>query len=96
MRLGGEVVHLVGFDGVEETVEAAAVGHVPVVEEHARLGIMRVDIQMVDALGSEGRMPAAQAVHLVTLGQEQFGQVRTVLPGDSGDESTFAEHIASL
>jgi hypothetical protein len=40
---------------------------------------------MIDALGGEDAGPADDAVNLVPLFQQEFAQVRTVLPGDSGD-----------
>src|ERR1035437_672885 len=40
----------------------------------------------------ESAGPPNQAVHLVALPQKQFRQVRTILPGDAGDQSLF-RHI---
>ena len=51
--------------------------------------------QVLDALGAEGAGPTAQAVDLVTLGNEQFRQIRTVLTGDTGDQRAPL-HEASL
>jgi hypothetical protein len=40
-------------------------------------------------LGVEGGSAADDAVHLVTLRQQQLGEVGTVLTGDAGDECFF-------
>ena len=45
---------------------------------------MRVLVNVVESLGVERRRPPDQAVHLVALRQQQFGEVRAVLAGDSG------------
>lgn len=52
--LGGEVVNLVGENNVEPTAEGGCVGEVGVVELHSSLvGVVRVDVDVVDALGVE-------------------------------------------
>jgi hypothetical protein len=52
-------------------------------------------IEMVDAPGIEAGGPALDAVHLIAFGQEEFGQIGTVLAGDSGDEGCFHSDILS-
>ncbi|GEB66296.1 hypothetical protein SAT01_37440 [Sinomonas atrocyanea] len=86
MRLGREVVDLVGADVRQKRHEPCAVGEVSVVEEEAGLGIVRVDVQVVHSGCVEGRGPADEPVDLVALGQEEFGEVRAVLARDAGDE----------
>ena len=92
MGLGGEVVDLVGFDGVEEAVKAARLGHVPIVEEDAGVGAVRILVEVVDALGTEGRRPASEPVHLVALVEKKLGEIRAVLPGDPGDKRALLNH----
>src|SRR5690606_40335209 len=41
----------------------------------------------------EQRGTALDPVHLVTLAQEQFGQVRAVLPRDARDKSTLHHYL---
>lgn len=59
VRLGGEVVDLVGENGVEPAAEGGGVSEVGVVELHDSLGgVVRVDVDVVDALRVEvGRPP---------------------------------------
>ena len=84
MGLCGEVVDLVGVDPLEKGHQARAVGQVPVVEEQPRIRVVRVGEQMVDPSGVERRGPAPDPMDLVTLVEEQFGQVGAVLTGDAG------------
>ena len=50
--------------------------------------------EVVDALEGLGAGPADDAVDLVPLFQEQFGQVAAVLTGDPGDERAL--HASGL
>jgi hypothetical protein len=50
---------------------------------------VRVLVQVVDAVGVEHAGAALDAVHLVALLQQEFGQVGAVLAGDAGDHARF-------
>lgn len=90
VRLGGEVVDLVGEDRVDPAAERGGVGKVGVVELHAGLvGVVGVDVDVVDALGVEVGGPPDQAVHLVPFVEQKLRQVRTVLPRNSGNQRNF-------
>ncbi len=52
------------------------------------LGILK---KMLDANGVERRSPADHSMNLVALFQELFGQIRSVLPSNSGDESFLVQ-----
>ncbi|CAL5324294.1 unnamed protein product [Camellia sinensis] len=94
--LGGEVVDLVGEDGVEPAAERGGVGEVGVVELHEGLvGVVGVDVDVVDSLGVEVRRPSDQAVDLVPFVQQEFGQVRPVLPRDARDQGYLAPAVAA-
>jgi hypothetical protein len=84
--LGGEVVDLVGPDLAEQAGEARGVGEVAVVAEKSWPGGVGFVAEVVDSLGGPGAGAAEQSVHLVALGEEQFGEVGAVLAGESGDE----------
>ena len=89
VRLGAQVVDLVRLDGTDDAGEAGGVGQVAVVQEQSGSGVVRVGVDVVDALGVQlGRAPL-DAVHLVTLGQQELGQVRPVLAGDPRDQRAF-------
>jgi len=85
VRLGGEVVDLVGKNSVEPAAERGGVGEIRVVELHARLvGVVGIDVYVVDALRVEVGGATDQAVHLVSLVEQEFREVGTVLSRDSG------------
>src|SRR6185503_3969882 len=65
------------------------VGHVAVVQDEARLLGVRILVDAVDALGVEARGAALDAVHLVALPEQEFGEVGAVLAGDAGRQCGF-------
>ena len=50
---------------------------------------MGIAVEMVDALSVESTRAADDAMDFVSLVQEEFGKVRAVLAGDSGNEGFF-------
>ena len=89
MALRGEVVEFVGLYLLDDADQAAGVGQVAVVEDEAAVRLVRVLVEMVDAVGVEQRTAALDAVDDVALGQQEFGQVGAVLAGDAGDQGGF-------
>ena len=90
MALRTQVVHLVRPDLLHDRRQAGRVGEVRVVEMKPLLdrGITRE--QVVDALAVQTAGSANQSMNLVIgLVQEQVGQVRPILAGDSRDQCTF-------
>jgi len=90
MRLGAQVVNLIGLNPAEDFAKAHAVHQIAVVQHQPCLGIMRVFVQMFDSIGVERAAPADDAVNLIPLFEQQFRKVRTILAGDAGDQCFFA------
>ena len=53
---------------------------------------MRVVVEVVDPVGVEQRGAPLDAMDLISLGQQELGQVRAVLSRDTGDERNFLGH----
>jgi hypothetical protein len=87
--LRGEVVDLVRLGLLDDVDQGGRVGHVPVVEDEAPFRIVRVLVQVIDAVGVEQARAALDAVDDVALGEQEFGEVGAVLAGDAGDECGF-------
>ena len=94
MTLGGEVVDLVRLQLLEDADQARGVGHVAVVEDEAAIRLMRVLVEMVDAVGVEQRGASLDAVDLIALAEEELGEVGAVLADDAGDERAL--HVERL
>ena len=58
-------------------------------KEELRLSIVRIDIEMIDTSRVEGGSPANEAMNLIPLREQQFRQVRAVLPRYASDECTL-------
>ncbi|CAN0919023.1 hypothetical protein LINGRAHAP2_LOCUS31213 [Linum grandiflorum] len=90
VRLSGEVVDFVRANGVEPAAEGGGVGEISVMELHPGLvGVVGVDVDVVDSLSVEVGGPPDEAVNLVALVEEELGEVGAVLAGDSGDQSNL-------
>lgn len=89
MTLRPEVVDLVGLQLIEELGQIDRIREVAVVEEKPHPINVRILVKVIDAGRVEGAGPADNPVHLIALGDQQVGQVGTVLTGDSCDECFF-------
>jgi len=81
VALRGEVVDLAGLDRLQRPGQAVLVDEVAVVQREAVADV-------VDPPGVEGAAAADEAVDLVSLLQEQLGEIAAVLPGDARDQSS--------
>ena len=86
---GAEVVDLVGPGVPQRADQAGHVGQVAVVQPH-------VGEQPLDQAATRVVLTPDEPVHVVALGEQQLGQVQTVLSGDAGDQRRgHAGHCAS-
>lgn len=74
MALGGQIVDLTRLDELNQLYKISTVRYITVVQLQS---IVRV--QVANPARVEGTRPSNNSVHLVVLGQEQFGQVGTIL-----------------
>ncbi len=86
---GAQVVNLVWLRFLDDANQVAGVAQVAVVQLEACVVHVRVLVDVVHALRVEERGPALDAVHRVALLQQKLSQVRSVLPGDAGDQCNF-------
>ena len=94
MALGGQIVDLVRLHLLHDADEVPGVGKVAVMQHEPAVLLMRPLIQMIDAVGIEERGTPLDAVYLVALVQEEFGQIGPVLPRDAGDERFFHDVVS--
>src|ERR1700720_1636332 len=77
------------MDAVDKIDKPAASREIAVMQEHANVGKVRVHINMVYAAGVECAGTTNHSVHFIAFRQKQFSKIRTILPGDSRDQSTL-------
>lgn len=59
-------------------------------ELHPRLvGVMGVNVDVVDPLCTEVQRPSDQPVNFITFVEEEFIEVRAILAGEPGDHATL-------
>ena len=85
MALRREIVDLVGLVLLDEADEVGRIRQIAIVHEEARLVLVRIDVEIVDARRIERRGAALDAVDDVALFEQQARQIRAILPGDAGN-----------
>ena len=97
MTLGGEIVNFVWLDLLHNANQAAGISHIAVVQDKFTRLDMRVLIQVVDTVRVEQRGPAFDTVYLIAFLQKKFGQIGSVLAGDTRDKRFFCHfHFVRL
>ena len=96
MALRAQVVDLVRLHLVNDAGEVGRIGEIAVMEHELLLRHVRILVDVVHPLGVEQRRAPLDAMHLVPLFQQQFGQVRPVLTGHAGDQRPFLHSVSSL
>lgn len=72
--------------------ELFGVGEVAVGKEEPGLGVVRVLIDVVDALRVESAGAADDAVDFIALREQELREIAAVLPGDARNECFFHEN----
>jgi len=96
VALGGQIVNLARLRVLDDSDQIGRIGHVAEVHEEPHIREMRVPVQVVNPAGIERRGTALDAVYLVALLEEQFGQIGAVLPGHSCDQCCLSSHATRL
>ena len=94
MALSAEVVDLIRLHLLNDPDQVGDVGEVALVESEAwglplRTRIVRVLVKVIDSGGIETARAPLDAMHLVTLIQQQLCEVAAVLARDAGDQCGF-------
>jgi hypothetical protein len=58
-------------------------------EKKARIGVVRVSVNLIKPLCVESARAPYQSVDLIILAQQELSKIRTILAGDSSDKSFF-------
>jgi len=85
VTLSREIVDLVGLHALQYLAQYRAIRKVAIVQRQVGAALMRIVIDVVDALGVERAGSAKDTMHLITLAQQQFAEVGAVLASDSSD-----------
>ena len=87
MALRGQMVDFVWPHLAYDVRKIARTADVAVVQMQLhRVAVVGVPVGVVQPVGVEAAGPTQDAVYLVAFGQENFGQIGTVLAGDAGNQ----------
>jgi hypothetical protein len=89
MTLGAKVVYFIGLYFLDDTDKVGAVGEISVMEDKIFVFHMRILVQMVNTVGIKKRAATFNAMNDISFFKEQFGEIGSVLPGDTGDKGCF-------
>ena len=79
VTLRGQVVNLIWLHRLNDANQIRRVGHISVMNLKMRVGNVRILVHMIDARRVKRRRSALDAVHNITLTQQEFGQIGAVL-----------------
>ncbi|OIR10288.1 hypothetical protein GALL_76000 [mine drainage metagenome] len=89
MALCSQVIYFVRLHFLDDVRQAGRIGHIAVMQEERLALFMHVMEQVIDASGIEQGAAALDTMHLITLVQQQFGEVGSVLSGDASNQCDF-------
>src|SRR5438105_13771632 len=90
VALRPEVVDLLRPHLVDQPRQPGGVGHVAVVEDQAKVGLVWVLVEVIDAARVDGGRAPDQPGNLIALLDQELSEVRAILTGDSGDKGTWS------
>ena len=85
MALRGKIIDLFRLDLLDDSNQVGRIRKVTVVQAKLDALLVRILVEMIDAIRVERRCTALDAVDLVAFFQEEFRKVRAVLPCNAGN-----------
>ncbi|CCK07648.1 phytase family [Cronobacter sakazakii 696] len=91
-----QVVHFVRLHFLQDTGQVGGIGQVAIVQVEFRVAAVRILVDMVNALGIEGRRAAFDTVDFITFLKQKLSQIGAILSGYAGNESNFTHNLFFL
>src|SRR5690606_8013987 len=85
VRLGTEIVDLVRLNFLDDPGQVRGIRQVTVMKDEILVIRVRILIDMVNALRIEQRCATFDAMDLITLFQEELGEIGTILASNAGN-----------
>jgi len=80
-----QIVDFVRLHFLDNPDQAGGIREIAMMQGEIESLLMGVVIEMINSIGVDQGRPALDAVNRITLGQQQFGEIRTVLAGNTGN-----------
>jgi hypothetical protein len=95
VALRGQVVNLVRLHQLNDADQVGRIGEIAVVQEQLDAALVRILVQVIDAIGVERRRAPLDAVNLVALPEQELRKIRTVLAGNSSNQRLLGHVVIS-
>lgn len=89
MALCRQVIDLVGLHLLDHPDEVSSISEVAVVKHKPLIWFMRVLIEVIDTIRVERGRPSFDAMDLVSLFEQELGQICPILASDPSDQRSF-------
>ena len=93
VALSTEIVDLVRGDLFQDVSQRGAVGQVAVMERELETAVVRIMVNLIDAVGVEQASPANYPVDLIAFLEEKSGEIGPVLAGHAGDQGSLRTRL---
>jgi hypothetical protein len=91
VALRREVIKLIRCEAVNQVQHPLRAGKIAVMQKEPCARLIRILIDVIDALRVKRARASDDPVHFISFGQQQFREVRSVLPGNARDQCAFHE-----
>jgi hypothetical protein len=89
MTLSSKVGDFIRLHLLDDADEVGGVREIPIVHSKPNVPFMRILIEMIHPARVERGGSALDPVNLVTLSEQELGQISAILSGDACDQSLF-------
>lgn len=89
MTLRGEIVDFIRRQTVNQIEDPFRAAQISIVQQEPCIFLVRILINVIDALRVERTGASNHSMHLISMGQEQLRQVGAVLPRDACNQRTL-------
>ena len=89
MALRGEIVDFVGLHFLDDADQIRRIRQIAVMQKKIAVCLMRIMVQMIDAIGVDQRGPPLHAMHNIIFRKEKFGEKCAVLTRGAGNQGNF-------
>ena len=85
MALCPQVVNFIRLRLLNDAHQVTGVAQVAIVQRQPAVWQVRVQVEVINTLSVECACTAFDAMHLIAFFQQQFGQIRSILPSDTSN-----------
>jgi hypothetical protein len=94
MRLGTQIVDLVGLDLLDDMDQRRRIRQIAVVQYEVRIGMMRIFVDVIDAVGVEERRTPFDAMNLISFGEKKLRKICSILAGDTCNQRSLQRSLS--